>query len=64
MEQKANNESLFTSVEEKLRHEIGVLKTAMAKIDRYSNNPSEQWVYPIYERILERRTKLLNYLCA
>ena len=64
MELTNTMESLFTSIEEKLRHEITVLKSAMAKIDRYSDNPSEQWVYPIYERILERRTKLLSYLSA
>lgn len=64
MEQLVNNKNLFTSVEDKLRHEIAVLKSAMAKIDRYSENPSEQWVFPIYEKIIERRTKLLNHLSA
>lgn len=61
MEENSGSDCLFNSDhEEKLRHEISVLKAAMAKIERNSANPREQELYRIYERILERRKKLLQ----
>lgn len=64
MENVTQINQLFTSVETKLHHEINVLEEALHKIDRYSNDPGDQWVYPIYERIIERRKKLLSDLTA
>lgn len=64
MELPSRNDTHFSSVEEKLHYEIRVLKTAMAKIERSGDSPAEQWLYPIYERILTRRTRLLSRLSA
>lgn len=64
MENASQVKHLFNSVQEKLQHEIHVLQDAMSKIDRYSDDPGDQWVYPVYERIIERRKQLLNYLSA
>lgn len=64
MENVTQLNQLFTSVENKLHHEINVLEEALNKIDRYSDDPGDQWVYPIYERIIKRRKKLLSYLTA
>ena len=64
MENVTQSPKLFFSIEKKLHSEINVLQEAMGKIDRYSNDPGDQWVYPVYERIIERRKKLLAYLTA
>jgi len=64
MENALQVQHLFNSVQEKLQHEIHVLQDAMSKIDRHSDDPGDQWVYPVYQRIIERRKKLLNYLSA
>lgn len=64
MENVTRFENLFNSVEDKLHQEINVLQEALSKIDRYSDDPGDQWVYPIYERIIARRKKLLAYLSA
>lgn len=64
MEQVSQVQRLFHSVQEKLQYEIHMLQETMSKIDRHSDDPGDQWVYPVYERIIERRKKLLNYLSA
>jgi len=64
MESAAQLKQIFNNVEDKLSHEINVLQDALSKIDRHSDDPGDQWVYPIYERIIERRKKLLAYLSA
>lgn len=64
MDNVTQTRQLFSHVEEKIHHEINVLEAAMSKIDRHSSDPGDQWVYPIYERIIQRRKKLLAYLTA
>lgn len=64
MEGPIKGGDLTVSFEEKLRYEISVLKTAIAKMERNSNNLNDQQAYTIYERILQRRIKLLNSLSA
>lgn len=64
MDNVSQVQHLFNSVQEKLQHEIHTLQEALNKIDRYSDCPGDQWVYPVYERIIERRKRLLSYLSA
>jgi hypothetical protein len=64
MTQIERNRELFTTVQQKLQQEIAVLQGALEKLDRYSENPSDQWAYPIYEKLLARRSRLLDYLSA
>lgn len=64
MEHVAQVRKLFTAVESKLHHEIRILEEARNKIDRYGEDPGERWVYPVYERLIERRRKLLSVLSS
>lgn len=47
---------------QKLDEEIALLKEAMAKIDPYSKDPGDLWALPIYQKIIERREKLVECL--
>ena len=49
---------------QKLDAEIALLKEAMAKIDPNSNDPGDLWAIPIYQKIIERRERLVQCLAA
>lgn len=49
---------------QKLDAEIALLKEAMAKIDPNSDNPSDLWALPIYQKIIKRRERLAESLGA
>lgn len=47
---------------QKLDAELAQLRKAMAKIDPNSKDPSDIWALPIYEKIINRRKKLVEAL--